>query len=74
MSSCCKSENKEDSAGDDITLDLGGPQLDLIEPQLVILGEMQVNLSISFKKGFGRLADVRRKVNSDDMDLFAALN
>jgi hypothetical protein len=44
-----------------ITLDLEEPQLDLIEPRLIVLGEMQVNPSISLKKDLtGRL--VRRKV------------
>jgi hypothetical protein len=39
-----------------ITLDLEEPQLDLIEPRLIVLGEMQVNLSIGLKKDFDRSA------------------
>ena len=40
----------EHATGNDVTLDLGKPELDLVEPRRVSRGEMQVNLGMSCQK------------------------
>ena len=63
----------EDAAGDDIALDLGEPQLDLVEPRGVRRREVQANVAdASARNSSTRLGFVRRQIVGDDVDLFAA--
>ena len=65
-------QRSEDAPGDDVTFNLGEPQLHLVKPRGIGRSEMQVNRFMRLKKGFDRLALVRRQVVGDHVDLLAA--
>ena len=62
----------KDAASDDVTLDLGEPQFDLVEPRAVGRSEVQVNLRMLGKEGLDQFGLVSREIVGDDMDLLAA--
>src|SRR5215831_5985542 len=58
----------EDAACDDVTLDLGEPQLDLVEPGRVSRREVQVDRGVATQELGDLRGLVRRQVVSDHMD------
>ena len=43
-------QRREHAAGNDVALDLGEPEFDLVEPRGVSRGEVQVNLRVPIQK------------------------
>ena len=61
----------KDAAGDQIALNFGEPDFDLIEPGRVSRGVMELNVGMGDEELPHGLGLVRRKVISDDVDLLA---
>ena len=61
----------KDAAGDQIALNFGEPDFDLIEPGRVSRGVMELNIGMSGEELRHGLGLVRRKVVGDDVDLLA---
>src|SRR5688500_8344116 len=61
----------EDAAGNQIALNFGEPDFDLIEPGRVSRGVVELHLRVRSKDLGDSLGLVRRKVVRDDVDLFA---
>src|SRR5262245_16289308 len=64
-------DRREDASGQEVALDLGKPQLDLVEPRRVGRREMQVDVRMVQQKGAHRLRLVRRQVVRDHMNFTA---
>src|SRR5262245_2559934 len=62
----------EHAAGDDIALDLGEPELDLVEPGRIGRGVMQMHVRMPDQEILDTLGLVCREVVADDVNLFAA--
>ena len=62
----------EDAASDQIALNFGEPDFDLIEPGRVSWGIMELNIRMKGEELRHSLGLVRRKVVGDDMDLLSA--
>ena len=61
-------DGSEDAPRDDVTFDLGEPQLDLVEPGRVSRREVQVDRRMASQELGDLLGFVRRQVISDHMD------
>ena len=61
----------KDSAGDQIALNFGEPDFDLIEPGRVSRGVMKLDMRMSREEVGHSLGFVRRKVVGDDVDLLS---
>ena len=61
----------EHAASDDVSLNLGEPQLYLIEPRGVGRREVQANFWVRIQEIFDQRTLVRRQIVGDDSDLFA---
>ena len=61
----------EDTSGDHVALDLGEPELDLIEPGRVGGGEVQVDIAVLCKELADLLGLVGCQVVGDHVDLLA---
>src|SRR5215207_1422733 len=59
----------KDAAGDQIALNFGEPDFDLIEPGRVSRGVVKLNVGMGGEELSHRLGLVRRKVVSDDVDV-----
>ena len=59
------------ATGNDITLDLGEPQLDLVKPGRIGWGEMPLDVGMCAEEGIDLLGLVRREVIGDHMNLLA---
>src|SRR5437764_15210599 len=62
-------DGSEDATGDDVALDPGEPQLDLVEPGRVSRREVQVDSGVPVQELGDRLGLVRRQVIGDPVDL-----
>jgi hypothetical protein len=62
-------DGSEDAACDDGALDLGKPQLDLVEPGRVSRREVQVDSGVEIQELGDLLGFVRRQVIGDYVDL-----
>ena len=63
---------RECTAGNDVALDLGKPEFDLVEPRGVGRSEMQVNLRMSSQKVVDLSGVMGGEVVGNHVDLFAA--
>src|SRR5215210_498874 len=59
----------KDAAGDDFSLELGEPELHLVEPGGIGGREVQVNLRMLLQESLDRLGFVGRKIVEDHLDL-----
>ncbi len=64
-------DGAEDATSDDITLDLGEPEFDLVEPGRVGGGEVEMNPRILLEKLANGWSFVGREVVENDVDLLA---
>ena len=62
---------REDAASDQIALNFGEPDFDLIEPRRVSRGVMELSVGMGSEELSHGLGLVRRKVIGDDVDLLA---
>src|SRR5580693_968947 len=60
----------KDTASNDVALDFGKPDFDLIEPRRVGRGEVKAHTRVLFEELLHRLSLVRRQVIQDNVDLF----
>src|SRR5260221_10623977 len=67
-----KSATDLNTPRNDVALDLGKPELDLVEPGGIGRGEVQVNLRMSIQKVVDLSRLVSREVVGNHVDLFAA--
>src|SRR4030095_1128942 len=65
------SSGSEDAAVEQIALNFGEPDFDLIEPRRVSRGVMELNVRMKGEKLSHSLGLVRRKVVGDDVDLLS---
>ncbi len=65
-------QRREDAAGNDVALDLGEPEFDLVEPRGVSRGEVQVNLRMPIQKVVDLARLVGREIVRNHVDFFAA--
>ena len=59
----------ENTAGNDLALDFGEPEFDLVEPGRVGRGEVQVDLRMGLEELRDLLGFVGREIVGDDVDL-----
>ena len=59
----------EDAAGDDLALELGKPELDLVEPTGIRRGEVKMHIGMAAEEVPDPLGLVSRQVVGDDVDL-----
>ncbi len=61
----------EDPAGDEVTLNLGEPNLDLIEPRRVGWRKMDTDVGMVSEEGLDPFGFVCREIVGDDVDFFS---
>ena len=59
----------KDAAGDDLPLDLGEPDFDLVQPRRIGRGKVQVDLGMSGQEIVDEFGFVRREIVEDDVDV-----